>query len=290
MATSDELLKQMYDNDLASKKAALESDYKAALSDLDAQKAQNAKNADANVRLTKTEADRSAANAAEYYNAAGLSTGARAQARMAAENQLLADLTAVRAAQQQADADAERQRGLLSQKYAAAIRQAQADNDMAKAQALYEAAKAEEERIRREQQEEFDRKWTYAVWLAEEMGDDSLLKELTYPEASQTTSPTTFTGYVPTGSLKPRTGNGSAIFSTFPRESTRAQQPATEGGTSPVTMNSIVNLGGSLTPEDVAKMVAAGLVIETTDENGNTIFVKNPSLGAKPSFGIFPSN
>lgn len=153
MATSEELLKQMYDSNLASQKAVLKSDYDAALADLDAQKAANQKQADNNVRLTKTEADRSAVTAAEYYAAAGLSSGAKAQARLASENQLLADLTAIRAAQQQGDADVERQRGLLSQQYAAAIRQAQADNDMAKAQALYEAAKEAEANLLAKQKE-----------------------------------------------------------------------------------------------------------------------------------------
>ena len=41
MATSDELLKQMYDSNLASQKAALQSDYDAAVADLNAQKAAN---------------------------------------------------------------------------------------------------------------------------------------------------------------------------------------------------------------------------------------------------------
>lgn len=144
MATSDELLKQMYGSNLASQKAALQSDYDAALADLDAQKAAAQKQTEHNVRLTKTEADRSAVNAAEYYEAAGLSSGAKAQARVAQDNQLLADLTAIRAAQQQGDINIERQRGLLGQQFAAAIRQAQAENDMARAQALYEQAKEAE--------------------------------------------------------------------------------------------------------------------------------------------------
>lgn len=144
MATSDELLKQMYDSNLASQKAALQSDYDAALADLDAQKAAAQKQTEHNIRLTKTEADRSAVNAAEYYEAAGLSSGAKAQARVAQDNQLLADLTAIRAAQQQGDIDIERQRGLLGQQFAAAIREAQANNDMAKAQALYEQAREAE--------------------------------------------------------------------------------------------------------------------------------------------------
>ena len=144
MAKSDELLKQMYDSNLASQKAALQSDYDAALADLDAQKAAAQKQTEHNIRLTKTEADRSAVNAAEYYEAAGLSSGAKAQARVAQDNQLLADLTAIRAAQQQGDINIERQRGLLGQQFAAAIREAQANNDMARAQALYEQAKEAE--------------------------------------------------------------------------------------------------------------------------------------------------
>ena len=103
--------------------------------------------------LTKTEADRSAVNAAEYYEAAGLSSGAKAQARVAQDNQLLADLTAIRAAQQKGDLDIERQRGLLGQQFAAAIRQAQADNDMARAQALYEQAKEAEANLLAQQKE-----------------------------------------------------------------------------------------------------------------------------------------
>lgn len=153
MATSDELLKQMYDSNLASQKAALQSDYDAALADLDAQKAAAQKQTEHNIRLTKTEADRSAVNAAEYYEAAGLSSGAKAQARVAQDNQLLADLTAIRAAQQQGDIDIERQRGLLGQQFAAAIREAQANNDMAKAQALYEQAKEAEANLLAQQKE-----------------------------------------------------------------------------------------------------------------------------------------
>lgn len=153
MAKSDELLRQMYDSNLASQKAGLKSDYDAANANLDSQKVQNQQQADSNVRLAKTESDRSAVNAAEYYEAAGLSSGARAQARVAQDNQLLADLTAIRAAQQQGDADIERQRGLLSQQYAAAIREAHANNDMAKAQALYEAAKEAEANLLAQQRE-----------------------------------------------------------------------------------------------------------------------------------------
>lgn len=168
MAKSDELLKQMYDSNLASQKAALQSDYDAAVADLNAQKAANQQQAQNNVRLTKTEADRSAVNAAEYYEAAGLSSGAKAQARVAQDNQLLADLTAIRAAQQQGDINIERQRGLLGQQFAAAIREAQANNDMARAQALYEQAKEAEANL-----------------LAQQNGDSLLASEEAERKAGQ---------------------------------------------------------------------------------------------------------
>ena len=168
MATSDELLKQMYDSNLASQKAALQSDYNAAVADLNAQKAAAQQQAQNNIRMTKTEADRSAVNAAEYYEAAGLSSGAKAQARVAQDNQLLADLTAIRAAQQQGDINIERQRGLLGQQFAAAIREAQANNDMARAQALYEQAKEAE-----------------ATLLAQQNGDSLLASEEAERKAGQ---------------------------------------------------------------------------------------------------------
>ena len=51
------------------------------------------------------------------------------------------------------DTDAiERERGLLAKEYAAAIRQAQADNDIARAEALYEQAQREEERLLAQQE------------------------------------------------------------------------------------------------------------------------------------------
>jgi hypothetical protein len=62
-------------------------------------------------------------------------------------NQLQADLTALRAAQQESDAEIERQRGLLAKEYASAIQKAQADNDLAMAQALYEDAQRKEEQM-----------------------------------------------------------------------------------------------------------------------------------------------
>ena len=268
MAKSDELLKQMYDSNLASQKAALQSDYDAALADLNAQKANNQRNAEQNVRLTKAEADKAAVNRAEYYEAAGLSSGAKAQARVAQDNQLLADLTAIRAAQQQGDINIERQRGLLGQQFAAAIREAQANNDMARAQALYEQAKEAEANLLKQQQAEYeqgqkklDKEYEDKLKYALEVGDYKLYEELIR--------------------------QGRPVY--VPSSAAPTDPTATTGTTAPfssnATMKSIVALGGPLTPEAVAQLVASGLVRETTDQQGNIIFApvstqRNPLPGS----------
>ncbi len=151
MPTNDELIRQMYANSLASTNAQLETDYKAALENLDQQKVANQEAAEKAVTATKTEADRAAVAKAEYAAASGLSSGARAQARIARDNQLANDLTAIRTAQIDADAEIERKRGLLAQDYAAAISKAQADNDLKLAEALYEEAKKAEDSLRADQ-------------------------------------------------------------------------------------------------------------------------------------------
>ena len=150
--TTEDMIKQMYASQLASQKEQLATDYAAADSRLTAQREQNQKVTDENLNRAAVEAQKDAINRAEYYAAAGLTSGARAQARLAQDTQLQANLTAIRTAQQAADAETERQRSLLSQEYAAAIRKAQSENDMQKAQALYEHAKEAEQQLMAKQE------------------------------------------------------------------------------------------------------------------------------------------
>lgn len=145
--TNEEYLKQLYGKNLESQKATLEQAYNQSNESLDYRKEQAQKNADRNVNLTKVENQQAAVNNAEYYAAAGLSSGAKAQARLAQDNQLQADIAAIRAAQQAADADVERQRSLLAKEYALEIQKAQAANDMELAQALYQDAKEEDKKL-----------------------------------------------------------------------------------------------------------------------------------------------
>lgn len=143
----EEYINKIYDSNLTSQKSTLESNYNTNISNLDAEKEANQKTTDTNLNRTYVENAKANKNYNEVQNAYGLTSGAMAQARLASDNQLQADLTALRKTQQSADAEVERQRSILAQEYSAAIAQAQADNDMERAQALYEAAQADEERL-----------------------------------------------------------------------------------------------------------------------------------------------
>lgn len=149
--TNEELITQMYDDALASQTAQLEQARDQGLSDLQAEQERLQQQTDANLNRTYVEAARDQRNYAEVQNAYGLSSGAMAQARLAQDNQLEADLTALRNAQTTIDANIERERTTLSQQYAAAIAQAQADNDLQKAQALYQEAKEQDALLRQTQ-------------------------------------------------------------------------------------------------------------------------------------------
>ena len=144
MSTTEDQIKKMYGGQLTAQKEQLTQDYESALSNLDKQQADAQKITDENLNRTAVEAQKAAVNNAEYYNAVGLSSGARAQARLSQENQLQENLTAIRTAQQATDAEVERTRGLLAKEYASAISKAQAENDLALAKALYEQAEKED--------------------------------------------------------------------------------------------------------------------------------------------------
>lgn len=148
---AEDYLKNMYDSSLASQKEQLAQDYEQNVSDLEAQKEAARKQTDENLTRTYVEAAKAQKNYNEVQNAYGLTSGAMAQARLAQDNQLQADLTAIRTAQQSVDADVERQRSLLSKEYQSAIAEAQANNDLARAEALFEQAKAEDERLKEQQ-------------------------------------------------------------------------------------------------------------------------------------------
>ena len=147
MTSEKDYINKMYDASLESQKAGLQEDYDQAGAQLTQQQEAVQKQTDANLTRAYVEAEKARRSYNEVENAYGLSSGAMAQARLAQENQRAADMTALRVQQQEADASIERERGLLAKEYAAAIRQAQANNDLARAEALYQAAQREEERL-----------------------------------------------------------------------------------------------------------------------------------------------
>lgn len=167
---NEEYINKMYDSSLSSQKETLKQNYDQGSTDLEREQQKQQKAADANLNRTYVESNKAAKNYAELQNAYGLTSGAMAQARLSQDNQLQGDLTAIRTAQQSVDADIERQRTLLSQQYASAIAKAQADNDLQRAQALYKAAKEDEERLLQQQKE--------AGNLMASVGDYSILANL----------------------------------------------------------------------------------------------------------------
>lgn len=96
-----------------------------------------------NVNRTQVEAQ----SAQDSYNGPKLSLGASQQEALSRGNATQKNVSDLQQQQSVADAEIERQRQLLASQYEAAIKQAQADNDMQRAQQLYNAAKDEEAKL-----------------------------------------------------------------------------------------------------------------------------------------------
>lgn len=168
--TGSDYINQMYDSSLRSQEEQLWQNYDQGLTALEQEQEQARKQADDNLNRTYIEAEKARRNYAEVQNAYGLTSGAMGQAQLAMGNQLQADMTAIRTAQQEADAQIERERSILGKEYAAAIARAQADNDLQRAQALYEEARREEDRLLSEREN--------AAALMAGVGDYSLYAQL----------------------------------------------------------------------------------------------------------------
>lgn len=122
-----------------------------------------------NVQRTYTEAAR---NAGIYGGGTGkrVSAGGNAQAALMQDNQQQKNVTELKERETLAEEEISRRRTLLGQQYAAAIKQAQADGDMQKAQALYDAAKKEDAQLLAYRQQ--------AAALMASRGDNSIYEQL----------------------------------------------------------------------------------------------------------------
>lgn len=136
-------INKLYDTNTDSQKKLLDQNYKDNTGLLDTEQKRVQQQTQENVNRTQVEA----ASGQNTYNGSRVSAGGNTQAALARDNALQENVTDLNKQQQSADAEINRQRQLLASQYEAAIRQAQADNDMERAQALYTAAKEEEAKL-----------------------------------------------------------------------------------------------------------------------------------------------
>lgn len=155
--SQEDYIRQMYEASLAAGKAQLESDYNQNLSDLGAEESKLGQIYYEQQRQAQAQSDRNRQAFQEYANARGLNSGTGGQAELAQQNQLSANLNTLRQSEAEKRAEVERQRVLLGQQYQSAIQKAQAENDLAKAKALYEEAVRVDEAISSASQADADR-------------------------------------------------------------------------------------------------------------------------------------
>ena len=139
----DKYINELYDTNLNNQNKLLEEAYGNNQGILDQEQQGLKETTDAYVDRTQVEAQK----AKDLYGDGGLSAGAQAQVGLSQENAQRRNVQQLREAQNDADLEFQRQRQLLASQYETAIKQAQADNDMERAQALYDAAKAEEAQL-----------------------------------------------------------------------------------------------------------------------------------------------
>lgn len=180
----DKYINKLYDGTLDSHKKAVQQGYDKSVQQLTTGQQNTQKQTSDYVKRAYVEGQRASGHVQKSPGISSGGIGANTQARLTMGNQQQANRTALNQQQDAADQEYERQRKLLGEKYAAQIKQAQADNDMARAQALYEAAKAEEEQLRGFR--------TTAGTLMQSKGDNSIIDAIARGDAVQrdTTSET----------------------------------------------------------------------------------------------------
>lgn len=146
-------INSLYDASLEAGKAAVEQQYAGMDAQLELQKQQAEQAARANATEAAVRAQQAQKAWNEAQTAYGLSSGAQGQAALARSNQLQGDITAIRTAQQAAEAEIEAQRTTYKQQYEAAMREAAANNDLQRAQALYEEAVRQDEAFTAQQEQ-----------------------------------------------------------------------------------------------------------------------------------------
>lgn len=161
----DAYINKIYNSTQQSQKNALQQGYDSSVKQLNQSQQATAKQTQDYTKRADVEGVKATGNVQD-----SLGGNLGAQAKLSLGNQQRANVTALNNQQAAADQEYERIRRLRGEQYAAQIKKAQADNDMERAQALYEAAKAEEEQLRSLRQ-------TAASMMAGK-GDNSILEAI----------------------------------------------------------------------------------------------------------------
>lgn len=162
----EDYINKLYDQMQDRQKQLLVDAYSENTVALDTAQQEVQKQTDTNLERTDVEAQKTQ----QGYKPANVSNGINQQTALAMGNQQRKNVSTLRDAQAEADAEIERRRLLLGQQYAKAIEQARADNDMLRAEQLYKEAQDRDAQIRALQ--------TEAGQLLAAQGDNSVLEAL----------------------------------------------------------------------------------------------------------------
>ena len=136
-------INKLYDSNNKTQQDLLKQNYTDGTAALNQEQSRVQQQTQEHVNRTQVEAQ----GAQNQYTGPKLSLAAKQQERLSRDNTKQSNVSSLQQKQSQADAEIERQRQLLARQYETAIQQAQAENDMQKAQQIYEAAKAEEAKL-----------------------------------------------------------------------------------------------------------------------------------------------
>ena len=177
----DQYINKIYDQTHKNQQQAIQAGQTAVMGQVDAGQQFNREQTRQYQDRTKAEGDRAAQNiqktVAQQMGRGNPSVGVQAQSGLSMGNQQESNRRVLNDQQSQADAEYERQRKNLADLYSTRIKQAQEANDMQRAQALLDAARAEDEQLRQLRQQ--------GSQLLSQRGDNSMLGSIVSGEPVQ---------------------------------------------------------------------------------------------------------
>ncbi len=163
-ASQEDYINAMYAANEAAARERLQAEYENNLAAAGRQEEKLAPSYDAAANQAAAQAAINRQNFNEMAAASGLNTGTASQAQLAQNNALLGNISEIRRAQADAQAELDFQRTQMEAQYQQAIREAVAQNDLQKAQALYQEAKRVDESLVNTAVNQANMDWT--VWNA----------------------------------------------------------------------------------------------------------------------------